>query len=144
MHNDSDVKCLHTSAIPFTISLSISYPLQLLLLQPDTQLWNPSKRDNPISALLWALIACLQPWAPCRVILLHFAEQVSPAHQPDLGRAFTFFSFSLFLGKGGSWIWTLMISPGGSGGILSSTISSMSGSSIKNWKAIFNLYFVFH
>lgn len=114
-----------------------------------TWLWNPSKRDNPVSAFLCGLVACLQPWAPCRVILLlHLLGKLcrkGESSTPTWSWQGFYYFFSIFLGRGESWIWILMVSPGGSTrGIVCNTISSMSGSSIKHWKAIFNLYFVFH
>lgn len=57
-----------------TFHYQSSYLLRLLNAVAVTawyaQLWNPSKRDNQISVLFCGLVVCLQPWAPCRVILL--------------------------------------------------------------------------
>lgn len=92
---------------------------------------------------LSAALSALQGHSSAPLTGESFAEKVSLAHQLDHDRVFTFFFHLPW--EGGSWTWTLMVSPGGSTrGIFCNTISSMSGSSIKNWKAIFYLYFVFH
>lgn len=110
-----------------------------------TWLWSPSKRDNPISALLCGLVACLQPWARCRVIpLLHLlgkAWQDRWALHTNLIMAGLLHFFFIFFGRGDPW--TLMVG-GSTRGIFWNTISSIPGSSIMNGKAIFNSYFVLH
>lgn len=92
---------------------------------------------------LSAALSALQGHSSAPLTGESFAEKVSLAHQPDRDRAFTFF-FPPSLGGGilnlninsiTRWLYQRNFC---------NTISSTSGSSIKNWKAIFYLYFVFH